>query len=177
MTKYPLRTVLKVRNRFGRMHGEGEGRSTYSVRDIASYFLSLHRPNQRWEISHLKLQKLVFYAQAYSLVSQNGLPLFKDDFEAWEHGPVCRSLYYGYVQYGYNEIPQISRSLDPVVVDMLDKVWRHYGSKSAKELEQMTTNESPWIEARRRGDARRRTNEKISKDEMLTYYRTCVCLL
>ena len=40
----------------------------------------------------MKLQKLCYYAQAWSL-AWDGVPLFNEDFQAWANGPVCRELY------------------------------------------------------------------------------------
>lgn len=54
-----------------------------SVFDVAEYVLS-----EVGYVSTMKLQKLVFYSQAYSLVTLDE-PLFSDDFEAWVNGPVC----------------------------------------------------------------------------------------
>ena len=53
------------------------------VFDVAEYVLS-----EVGYVSTMKLQKLVFYSQAYSLVALDE-PLFSDDFEAWVNGPVC----------------------------------------------------------------------------------------
>ncbi|MDR3205074.1 MAG: DUF4065 domain-containing protein [Deltaproteobacteria bacterium] len=49
-------------------------------------------------MTHLKLQKLVYYAQGFSMVFNNE-PLFDRDIEAWEHGPVCADLYNKYKKY------------------------------------------------------------------------------
>lgn len=59
------------------------------VFDVAEYVLS-----EVGYVSTMKLQKLVFYSQAYSLVALDE-PLFSDDFEAWVNGPVCPPLVSG----------------------------------------------------------------------------------
>ena len=58
-----------------------------TVFDVAKYIL-----DKAGSMSAMKLQKLVFYSQAMSLVWDD-LPLFDDDFEAWDKGPVCRALF------------------------------------------------------------------------------------
>ena len=58
-----------------------------SVNDVAQYVL-----NRIGYTSTMKLQKLVFYSQAYSLAS-TGKPLFEDRIEAWANGPVVPSLF------------------------------------------------------------------------------------
>jgi len=43
-------------------------------------------------MSAMKLQKLAYYSQAWSLVWDE-LPIFQDSIEAWANGPVCPRLY------------------------------------------------------------------------------------
>ena len=59
-----------------------------NVNDVARYILERQGEN----LSTMKLQKLVYYAQAWSLVWDEK-PLFSSRFEAWANGPVCRELY------------------------------------------------------------------------------------
>ena len=57
------------------------------VKDVAQYILDKQGGMTTW-----KLQKLVYYCQAWSLVWDDE-PLFPDDIEAWANGPVVRKLY------------------------------------------------------------------------------------
>lgn len=59
-----------------------------SVFDVATYILQ-----KCGNMSCMKLQKLCYYAQAWSLVWDN-VPLFDEDFEAWASGPVCPELFH-----------------------------------------------------------------------------------
>ena len=58
----------------------------YDVKDIANWFLiynSYMETNQGADgISNLKLQKLLYFAQAWSIMKK-GKPLFRDRIEAW----------------------------------------------------------------------------------------------
>jgi uncharacterized phage-associated protein len=54
-------------------------------------------------ISPLKLQKLLYYCQGFNLGAYNH-PLFKEDIEAWEHGPVVVSVWRSYRIYGSRAI-------------------------------------------------------------------------
>ena len=58
---------------------------------LSNYILKHYGP-----MSHLKLQKLLYYCDAYSLAYFDN-PLIEDDFEAWVHGPVCRRLIHYYI--------------------------------------------------------------------------------
>lgn len=57
-----------------------------TARDVAGLILARLGPMDAW-----KLQKLTYYAQAWSL-AWDGRPLFADRVEAWANGPVTRSL-------------------------------------------------------------------------------------
>ena len=59
-----------------------------NIFDVAKYILE-----QRGRMSTMKLQKLCYYAQAWSLVWDDE-PLFDEDFEAWANDPVCPKLFY-----------------------------------------------------------------------------------
>ncbi len=58
------------------------------VFDTARYILERSGP-----MSTIKLQKLCYYAQAWSLVWDDS-PLFDEDFEAWANGPICPELFF-----------------------------------------------------------------------------------
>lgn len=120
--------------------------------DVANYFLAF--ANQVEElITNMKLQKLVYYAQAWYLANY-GKPLFSADFEAWVHGPVIPDLYHEYKKFGYKPIirdvslKEISKKFGELESEFLDEVIEVYMPCGAYELERMTHLEEPWIAAR-----------------------------
>ena len=68
---------------------------------IANFFLSIVDRESGSSITPLKLQKILYYAQGYYLAKENR-PLFKEDFEAWAHGPANPGIYDKYKDYGNN---------------------------------------------------------------------------
>lgn len=58
-----------------------------TVCDVAAYILKRAGPMTAW-----KLQKLVYYSQAWSLVWDER-PMFQEPIQAWANGPVCPALY------------------------------------------------------------------------------------
>ncbi|MFJ8528636.1 Panacea domain-containing protein [Bacillus sp. NPDC094106] len=67
---------------------------------IAQYFIS-----KGGNIDHLKLQKLVYYAQAWFVtIYPDKEPLFDEQIEAWSHGPVARSVHNRFRKYGINRL-------------------------------------------------------------------------
>jgi uncharacterized phage-associated protein len=120
---------------------------TLNCFDIAEYFIKLANETGSF-ISNLKLQKLVYYAQAWHL-ALNGEPLFPEDFEAWVHGPVIPQLYQKYQKFGWHPIEQeVNPDLPITVQEFLDEVAQEYLACDAYELEQMIHIETPWRFAR-----------------------------
>ena len=146
----------------------------YPVKTVADYFLSLAEPETGDAMTHLRLQKLVYYAQGWHLAMITK-PLFSNELEAWPHGPVSPALFTKLKEYGFNAIPRAALKTDLSVLDaatrkILDDVWRVYGQFTAKRLEEMTHNERPWIEARAGLPPEAKSNNKISQDVMREYF-------
>ncbi len=120
---------------------------TLSCFDIAEYFIQLANDTGSF-ISNLKLQKLVYYAQAWHLALYDE-PLFDEDFEAWVHGPIIPQLYHEYKKFGWHPIEQEAKpDLPSKIREFLDELALEYFASDAYELEQMTHIEAPWIKAR-----------------------------
>lgn len=144
-----------------------------TVFDVADYFLS------RDSLTPKKLQKLVYYAYAWFIALNNENVneitniLFNEQPEAWIHGPVFPSLYDKYKIYNWNEIGKIDDSsfkLNKDIKAFLNDVWIKFGKFSADELEYMTHQEEPWAKARKNISSTMRSNEKISNEDIFTYY-------
>lgn len=144
-----------------------------SCSSIVPHFLKLASRGARGGMTPLKLQKLLYYAQAWYLVFKNE-PLFGDKIEAWVHGPVIPSIYREYKQYGYSEITAHNfvsiNSLNKDEQSIILLVWNTYGNLRAKFLEQLTHSEYPWIHARQ-GIAKNQSSSRvISLADMKQYY-------
>ena len=121
------------------------------ARRIAEYFIWKSESEKR-PITNKKLQKLLYYAQAWSLVMRNK-KIFQDKIEAWVHGPAIRAVYAQYKKFGFNPITiSISKeSIDKIPTDIkkfLNQVWAAYGKFDAAYLERLTHSETPWQKAR-----------------------------
>ena len=152
---------------------------TVSAIFLSQYILSYVPSNQ------LKLQKLVYYSEAWHLAYFER-PLIPEDFEAWVHGPVVRSLWDHYKGRGnifssqFCLKPEISEKvrvhtahrLNPEQIQMIDDVLKEYGNKTAYHLESLSHSELPWREARRGYDQSERSEVVISKDTMKRYYQS-----
>lgn len=140
--------------------------------EIADYFIWLANETGSF-ISHLKLQKLVYYAQAWHLALYNS-PLFEEDFQAWVHGPVIPELYQKYQSFNWQPIlkevdfPQLPQN----ILAFLEEVAKEYFACDAYELEQMVHLEEPWQKARANLPADTPSEAIIQKEWMQEYYGT-----
>ena len=144
-----------------------------NVNEIAAYLLTKQDTQAGDAITHLKLQKLAYYAEAWHLAVFDG-PLTDEPFEAWVHGPVSRRLYDKYGGYKWSAIQSPSETeyaeLSGTQREFLDEVWEVYGGFSAKHLENLTHKEAPWREARNGLSPIERSQTPISSETMKRYY-------
>lgn len=83
----------------------------YPPKAIANAFLQ-RAFNDKKVVGQLKLQKLVYLAHGYYLALTNGTPLVDEAFEAWDYGPVCRTLYYEFRDAGRDPLRRLATDLD-----------------------------------------------------------------
>ena len=143
-----------------------------SALDVACYFLRRLDREAGDTISTLKLQKLIYYAQAWSLVFRNK-PLFYQDIEAWMSGPVVRDVWNEYKDYHYRDIPPpdgVDAEFDEQETEVLEEVWSAYGELSARHLQELTQSETPWLNARRGLEPAQKSSNVISYEDMKSYY-------
>ncbi len=136
---------------------------------IANYFLLL-ADNAGRKLTNKKLQKILYYAQAWNLALK-GAPLFKEPIEAWIHGPAIPAIYRRYKKYGFGVIQEKGADAVPSEhKDILDEVWRVYGKFDAEYLELLTHSEEPWILARHGLDVDEHSNMLITHESMQAFY-------
>lgn len=137
--------------------------------DAAEYILQA-----KGEMPAVKLHKLLYYAQAWSLVWDDR-PLFDNVIEAWRNGPVVRDLYRLHrleyaVAPGKFATARSAEGLRPEQRETIDAVLAFYGDRSSQWLSDLTHSEDPWRMARNGADANASGNEVISLASMAEYY-------
>jgi uncharacterized phage-associated protein len=141
-----------------------------SAHDVAAYIL-----DQRGSMSAMKLQKLVFYSQAWHLVWEEQ-PLFEEGVEAWANGPVVRELYARHR--GNFAVSKWSVGDPSTLTDeersSIDAILEHYGDKSAAWLSEATHREDPWRDARGDLGPSDRGTVEITQAAMAEYYGSLV---
>lgn len=141
-----------------------------SVKHVAAYILQKTGP-----ITAMKLQKLVYYCQAWSLVWDEE-KLFSEKIEAWANGPVIPKLYECHRgEFKVSHILGIdsnSIKLKKNQKDTIEKVLDFYGNKSSQWLSDLTHQELPWMDARKGLSPGQRGNTEISCAAMAEYYES-----
>ena len=115
------------------------------AKDVAAYILE-----KKGSLSGFQLQKLLYYCQAWSLAYFDE-PLFGDQIEAWEHGPVVASVSHLHQHcYWVNRRHIAGANPEDIPLGeqcLIDSVLEAYGHLSGDQLEGLTHSEGPWSKA------------------------------
>lgn len=162
----------------------------HNILDIAKY-TGLNLLSKGLSVSPLKLQKILYYEQAWYMVFFNKELLFTEEPEAWVNGPVYRTVYDEYkgkVQYmtsalhkedfiGQGEHTETaikhlvsSMSLTKEEVEFLNSVFDTYGTKSQDQLVLLTHSEKPWADTRAGLAPFEHCERKINLGKIYDYY-------
>lgn len=139
-----------------------------TVFDVAKYVLE-----HTGRITTMKLQKLVYYCQAWSL-GWDGVPLFEEDFQAWANGPVCPELFerhrgrFVVDQAFLSDVP--THDFAQNELETMDSVLEYYGNKEPQWLSELSHKEAPWKEAREGVPSGESSSRIVTKDSMQQYY-------
>lgn len=140
-----------------------------NIFDVANYIL-----DSVGQISTLKLQKLTYYCQAWSLAWTHK-PLFKEDFQAWSNGPVNPELFnyfQGEIFIYKNKINKrkLTYTLTSEDIEKINTVLEYYGELSGNVLSSFTRTEKPWKNARKDVPAGVSCSKIITKKSIEDFY-------
>ena len=124
-------------------------------------------------VSNLKLQKLLYYVQGWSLALDDK-PAFEERLEAWVHGPVQPSVYGTFKHYRWNPITeaQCPVALPDDLKSTVASVLETYGIDSGYELELRTHQEPPWLKARVGLAPDEESKNEITRDSMTQFFKS-----
>lgn len=137
-----------------------------SAHDVAKYILE-----QKGELDTWKLEKLVYYSQAWHLVWDSE-PLFEEQIQAWANGPVIPVLFrehrgkFKMKSWPKGRIARLTRSQR----ESIDVVLKHYGKRSGFALRELTHKEPPWKDARKGVPAGAPSEKQITPGAIVSYY-------
>ncbi len=141
-----------------------------TVHDVAAYILK-----RAGTMTAMKLQKLVYYSQAWSLVWDEK-PLFDERVEAWANGPVVPELYaehrgqFKVTRWPKGDPSQLTAQERETVNAVLD----YYGHQTSQWLSELTHREDPWADARGDLSPGARGSNTISHAAMAEYYGSLI---
>jgi uncharacterized phage-associated protein len=143
----------------------------YKASEVAKYLIYLGSQKvvgdskEREGVTNLKLQKILYLAQAYFL-AKIGRPLFADSIEAWEFGPVIPDVYHKFKKYKSNPIisEKDTSKISTEDKEVLNTIWEAFGGYSAGRLVDITHAHTPWKEAYKS------SNNEITTDAIKSYY-------
>lgn len=160
----------------------------YNVLEVCRHIINFCNEKE-YSISNLKLQKILYFVQAFFLISFNGeRKCFNEKIEAWDFGPVVQEAYHEFKQYGSGNIPAIKSYLDYDDVDdiwsmkrvpfkdniitqndkkLIDDVVEQFANYSATSLVSLTHNQAPWVNA-----YEPHKNNEITKESIMEYFNS-----
>ena len=134
-------------------------------------FLILESRERGDLVTPLKLQKLMFYSDAWFMALYDE-ELTTEKFQAWVHGPVALSQYHRFKDNRWRPImDEIEMpDFDKRAANHLDEILDVFGPETGPALEMMTHSERPWIKARAGIPAGEPCNTYISKKITKKFY-------
>lgn len=160
------------------------------IKDVAKY-IGLSLTSKGLSISPLKLQKMLYYTQAWFMVflgREN--TLFPDVPQAWVNGPVYPTIYYEYKDKAANMCDHLpstvfytgsvldglryyteALNLTPDTTELIESIMMLYGSKTQNQLILLTHSERPWAETRGDLPPFIRSEQEIPLDLIYSYYK------
>lgn len=156
---------------------------SYKVLDVCRHIIN-YSNEKGYGISNLKLQKILYFVQAYFLIDKKKQhPCFDEKIEAWDFGPVVPVAYHEYKAYGSGNIPTIKSYMlinknnfwdskrvefnDNIIKDedkkLIDSVVDNFHEYSATDLVSLTHEQTPWINAYKRYENNEITTKAIKE--------------
>lgn len=120
-----------------------------SVYDVANFFVDIANKSDDDNMTNLKVNKLLYYAQG-AFLARYGRRLFDCDIQAWELGPVVPCVYHKYKYCGRNPIQSIDETYSPnlfsqeeleTLLDVMREKGKYTGSALVRETHKPGT---PW---------------------------------
>lgn len=153
-----------------------------NIHDITDYIIIQAKGDADMSLSHLKLQKLLYYVQAWYLANYDE-KLFAEDFQAWIHGPVNREVFdrFKETKILYSDIniedvrnEQVKLVLTEEQKVHIDAVLEVYMPYSGAQLEALSHRESPWRDTREGLSPVERCEYRIEPDSIKNYYKSLI---
>lgn len=140
------------------------------AKDVADWFIARAAAEDD-AVSHLKVQKLLYYSEAWSQALLDK-ELLDENIQAWAHGPVVPEVFQEFKGNNWQPLP-VPEAVPDFSADekeVLEQVYDTYGHLPAKTLEAMTHEDDPWVQARRGVAPEARCENVISKQHIKEFF-------
>lgn len=118
----------------------------YDATDVAKYIVIYCERDLKKPISNLRLQKILYYVQGVYLALCKE-PIFDNNIEAWDYGPVVPDVYYSYNRFGSGKIAGIDDDLNEIDsndINIINAVVEKFINMDVWKIVDKTHNEDPW---------------------------------
>lgn len=126
---------------------------SYDARQVANWFVQRASRDGR-ALTIMSVLKLAYFAHGWHLEMYK-TPLFSNDVEAWQHGPVVPEVYHSFRRQGVvvsDTLPSFQPEFDGVVQSLLEQIYTIYGGLTAFTMSSITHEAGgPWAVARSLG--------------------------
>lgn len=155
----------------------------HDAREIANFFLD-QAESRGVAITIMSLLKLIYFAHGWHLARYRQ-PLVKNRFEAWQHGPVVRSVYECFQRAGERPIQDRATLFDPLTATnvpaeydlgeeertFLSQIFDAYAHLHAFRLSGLTHEPgSPWDELWNVADGSTNPGMRISDESIRDHF-------
>lgn len=142
--------------------------------ELAKHLIWMASKEEKPEfLTPLRLQNLLYYIQGWSLALR-GNPFFAEPIEAWKYGPVIKSVYEEFRQFGDQPIPveegKEGADLSRKDRGFIDSIWETYKEYAAIGIIKKTHSETPWLAARAGCSPDENAGTEISQAAMTEFF-------
>lgn len=142
---------------------------TTSALNVANFFIEVSSRENEPDLTNLKLQKILYFAQGICL-ARFGIPLFEEEVEAWNYGPVVKNVYHSFKHCGAFPITIFdsaeSSNIPEETQKFLTEIWGEYAKYSASYLVEETHRPgTPWKKYYSEG-----LNNVIPQEELQSFF-------
>lgn len=123
----------------------------YSGLAVADYFIAKAIEEGK-PITNMSILKMIYFVQGFGFQTLNRR-LIRDEFYAWQWGPVSRDVYYAFQKYGSQSIESMSNQYPkeladikkhPEIIELLDKIYQLRGVNPFVLSEKTHVPGGPW---------------------------------
>ncbi len=146
-------------------------KSVHNAEEIANWFLAWAEVEEE-KVTKISIQKLLYFSQSHYL-SDFRVPLFDEEIQAWDNGPVVKNVWEKYKSEENGKPIFLKDDFDfshfsDEENDFLIEIWNTYGTLAENHLINKTHKEITWKWNYNVNESHHQN--VISKNFMMNYY-------